>query len=392
MHLLNMNWMPLKHKHWFVLLLALMHTQYVIRAQQKMPVIRAPGETALIVEGTDDITTWYLSPGARPDVYTLNKHTGERQVLFCTGLDTLSVRLKPGRAFDFVVLTTKGDSCFTRLQSPPLLTASSVETHDTLHFVLTEYNNIKLKVRLNGNDTLDLKFDSGTTGFLLTKEAIKNHGLSSLSNHRFNLGKLEWSGQTIRAVELSGHGTEGRFGWDIFDGRIIEIDYDEGLFIVHSQLDVKQRKYEKFAIEYTHGLFCLSALLKVKGRVYKNRFLFDNGYQRTIMLDKDLVSEQGYPAASLPVLRRTVMQNGRGENIPVLTVNNELLQIGKNKLRHVPAQLLATNNPAGFKIHIMGNEVLKRFNTILDFQKNYIYLKPNSLFYGSYIEQQKNGT
>ena len=45
----------------------------------------------------------------------------------------------------------------------------------------------------------------------------------------------------------------------------------------------------------------------------------------------------------------------------------------------VLAQKLSGNNPARFKTHILGNDVLKRFNTILDFQHNYIYLRPNRL-------------
>ena len=43
----------------------------------------------------------------------------------------------------------------------------------SISFELTQYNNIKIKAILNGNDTLNLKFDSGTTGLLLTHKAIK---------------------------------------------------------------------------------------------------------------------------------------------------------------------------------------------------------------------------
>ena len=49
-------------------------------------------------------------------------------------------------------------------------------------------------------------------------------------------------------------------------------------------------------------------------------------------------------------------------------------------LFNIPMQLMTTANPARFKTHILGNEVIKRFNTILDFQNNYVYLKSNNLF------------
>ena len=74
------------------------------------------------------------------------------------------------------------------------------------------------------------------------------------------------------------------------------------------------------------------------------------------------------------------MKNGQGKEIPVITVNNEKLNLGMETLLDIPVQLLATGNPARFKTHILGNEVLKRFNTILDFQHNVVYLKANTLF------------
>lgn len=55
------------------------------------------------------------------------------------------------------------------------------------------------------------------------------------------------------------------------------------------------------------------------------------------------------------------------------------MNLGKNILMNIPVQLMTMANPAGFRTHILGNEVLKRFNTILDFQHNVVYLKPNSL-------------
>jgi hypothetical protein len=266
--------------------------------------------------------------------------------------------------------------------------------HDTIPFILTDYNNIKFKAVLNKHDTLDLKFDSGTTGLLLTHDAIKDktHNLDpdKAENH-LQIGSLNWDGLEIYPVAISGQGTDGRFGWDLFDGKVVEIDYDKNLMIVHTRMPRIGKGYSKFTIEYTHTLFCINGELQIKDNKYKNRFLFDNGYQRTIMLDTLLMHEQNYPKG-LEVIKKVVMRNGQGKEIPVYTVNNERLNLGKNVLLNIPVQLLATANPARFKTHIMGNEVLKRFNTILDFQGNYVYLKPNSLFDVPYTDaKKKNG-
>lgn len=241
-------------------------------------------------------------------------------------------------------------------------------------------------------DTLDLKFDSGTTGLLLTNDAIRNKThLSSdeKADNTLQIGNLTWDSLRVYPVELSGQGTDGRFGWDLFDGKIVEIDYDKNLFIVHSRLSAISRQYSKFDIEYTHTLFCIQGELQVKNEKFKSRFLFDNGYQRTIMLDTSIMNEQHYPK-DLEIIKKVIMKNGQGKEIPVITVNNERLNLGKQKLLNIPVQLLTTGNPARFKTHILGNEVLKRFNTILDFQNNYVYLKPNSLLDQPYKDAKLN--
>ncbi len=357
---------------------------YFLHAQNTIPVIKANSKNAFIKEADDDRQNWYLNPKVKPDVYTINKSVRPKWVQFHTDIDSIKIRLKPGQKFDFIVLLDNKDSCYTRIESGPLKNYSRQEpaAHDTIPFTLTEYNNIKLKAVLNKQDTLDLKFDSGTTGLLLTNDAIKNK--THLTNtdsavNRLEIDNLAWDGLLVYPVELSGQGTDGRFGWDLFDGKIVEIDYDKNIFIVHTKLPAISKAYSKLEIEYTHTLFCIRGKLQIKNKKYKSRFLFDNGYQRTIMLDTLIMHEQNYPK-DLQVIKKVIMKNGQGKEIPVLTVNNERLNLGKEVLLDIPVQLLATGNPARFKTHILGNEVLKRFNTILDFQNNFVYLKKDSLF------------
>ncbi len=362
---------------------------------QNITVIKAGSRSALIKEGEDLRTNWTLSPELKPDVYLCSKTTGMKYIHFYTDSDSLNISLKAGDVFEFIVLLKEKDSCRTRIECPTLPDFSSIrpEQHDTIPFELTDYNNIKLKVVLDGKDTLNLKFDSGTRDFLLTRETLKDKlHIQNLGGHHFKIGNCTWENQAIYPVELSGHGTEGRFGWNLFDGKLVEIDYEKRIFIIHSRLARIGKGFDKFTIDYVGGLFCIQGDLEVKKKKYRNKFLFDSGYQRTIMLDADLMREQNFPKDSLDVLKKVVMKNGQGEEIPVLTVHLEKLKLAEANLQDIPVQLLSQENPAGFQVHILGNEILKRFNTILDFQTNVVYLKPNKLFNQSYAEQGKKGS
>jgi len=373
----------------FTLIFLLLVTHLAF-GQSKLPVIRATSKKAIIIEGDDDRYNWSLSPKTRPDIHTLTKSPKPKWVRFYTDIDSIKVKLKPGEKFDFIVLLNEKDSCYTRIESPAIKNYAKQYPvlHDTLKFILTSFNNLKFKAILNHADTLNLMFDSGTTGLLLTNECIK-HKIHSLNlengQHQLQVGNLIWKGLRIYPVELSGQETDGRFGWDLFDGKVVEIDYDKCLFIVHTQLPKIGKGYSQLKMDYRHSVFCINAALQIKNKKYKNLFLFDSGYQRTIMLDTVLTKEQQFPD-DLKVIKRVIMKNGQGRDIPVITVNNERFNIGNESLFNIPVQLMATANPARFKTHILGNEVLKRFNTVLDFQNNLVYLKLNTLTNLPYVE------
>ena len=376
----------------FIALFPLLQVSFSF-AQHALPIVKASSKKAFFIEGKhNDRSNWSISPQTKLDVHSISKIVVPTWVKFYTDIDSIKVKIKPGERVDFIVLLNNKDTCYTRIESLPIKNYAHQQpaTHDTIFFELTAFNNIKIKAIINKKDTVDLKFDSGTTGLLLTDDAIKNKIHSANTDSATNylqMGNLIWDSLLVYPVVLSGQGTDGRFGWDLFDGKIVEIDYDKNLFIVHTQLPKISKDYSKFDIEYTNTLFCIEATLQIKDRQYKNRFLFDNGYQRTIMLDTILMNEQHYPK-DLKVIKKVIMKNGQGKDVPVITVNNERLNLGKNALFNIPVQLMTTGNPAGFKTHILGNEVLKRFNTIIDFQKNVVYLKPNGLHNLPYADAQ----
>lgn len=346
------------------------------------PTLYADSAKALIYEGDDYIRHWRINPREKLDVCTITKSRAPKSVRFCTDHDTLSLTLSPGERVDFDV-ELKGARCHTRIESPALKDYSALNETDTIPFTLTDHNNLLFDVVVNGNDSLKVIFDSGTTGLLLDNDVYKKEYNS------VKIGRFRWDSLDVYPVALSGHGSAGRFGWDLFDGKIVEIDYDKQRFIVHTRLP-DTTGYTALPIEYTHELFCIKGSLEVKGISYPGRFLYDDGYERTILLDTAIVAETGYPRDQ-PVLKKSILRNGRGQEFPVVVFSNERLVLGNLELSNIPAQLLATANPARFKTHILGGEVLKRFNTLLDFQHDVVYLKPNSLKDVAYADAQGSG-
>jgi len=266
-------------------------------------------------------------------------------------------------------------------------------------FELTKYNNIKIKTVLNGTDSLDLKFDSGTTGLLLTHQAIKektnllSNGKESTPTQNYvkldslatlQIGRLTFDDLEIYPVLHSGQETDGRFGWDLFADRIVILDYDKMQMIIQDGLpDVSA--FTKSKLNKVKTVLCLDGKISIKNKDYKSRFLFDTGYQKALLLDSIIMKEQSFPK-DLRLIKKNQLRNGAGEIFITEVVELPQLTIGNQVITKVPTQLLNKANPAGFKTHILGNELLKRFNTILDLKQGYIYFQKNGLFDQKYSD------
>jgi hypothetical protein len=365
------------------------------QAREKVPVIKANTPKASISLENGLRKDWRIDPGVQPDVFTTAKITGKESIVFRTDIDSIVLQMKPGDKKDFVVLLGK-DTCLTRIQCPELKNFSKLqpEIHDTIPLAINDQNTIYVRSVLNGTDTLQLNFDTGTSDLVLTRNTLQHKVRSSpaLYHTAYDLqigGRLYKS--RIYPAELSGHDTDGRFGWDLFDGYVVELNYDHRAMIVHSRLPayvVADNAFAKLDIRYIDNVFLVKSTITQDKVANEHWFLFDTGYQRTAMLDGDLLREDNFPAEKMNVIKKAIMRGAQGNEIPVVTAALEALTIGSYKLANVPVQQQTVNKPLpGINIHILGNEVLKRFNMFLDFQHNVVYLKPNHYYTDPYIDQ-----
>ncbi|MPT36031.1 MAG: hypothetical protein E2604_13335, partial [Flavobacterium sp.] len=358
-------------------------------SQNRLPVIKANAKTATIQEVGQPLKKWNLSPEIKIDVFTTNKLVQPVTVKFKTDIDSISFKLKPGQQKDFIVLLNGKDSCYTRIQSPEVKNFRRVqpEVHDTIPFAINKHNTNSIKVVLNKMDTLNLNFDSGATEVVLIEEALKNKVKSKLdlynTLHDIKVGSRTYQSK-VYDIQLAGHGVDGLLGWDNFDGYIVELNYDKNIMVVHSKLPkaVKQNKaVDKFKMKYFNQVFYIEGRITQGRKTLKDWFMFDTGYQKTAVLDNDLLNKSKFPVAEMAVIRTDTLLGIMKNKIPVVTSKLESLKIGKHELKNVPAQILTTNKPVrGANVHILGSDVLKRFNTFFDFQENVVYLLPNQLY------------
>uniref|UniRef100_UPI00404B3EFF aspartyl protease family protein n=1 Tax=Flavobacterium sp. TaxID=239 RepID=UPI00404B3EFF len=273
--------------------------------------------------------------------------------------------------------------------------AQSLKMRDTIPMNINEHNTISVKAIFNTIDTLNLNFDTGTTELILTTDILDNKLKSkpNLYNQEYNLkiGNTNYETKVYDA-KLAGHGTDGRFGWDFFKGKVVELNYDQHFLIIHSELPTDvllDKKFTTLKMEFYKNVFLVSSKIKQSGVSNNDYFLFDTGFERTVMLDNDLLKEGNFPVSKMKVIKEMIMKGAQGNEISVITANLKTLSLGKYKLKNIPVQITTAQKPLKNKnIHILGNEVLKRFTIFLDFQNNIVYLKPNKFYKVKYIDEK----
>jgi hypothetical protein len=378
-----------------------------IFAQSKLPVIKATSKSVAINDGGFlDKNVWTLSPKARPDIYTADRTRKTKWVTFYTDIDSIRVKVKPGTKYNFIILLNGKDSCYTQIASaipPEDKLNNKIYKNDTIPFTLTSFNAISVKTIINNTDTLNLHFDTGSWDFRLTRDAVlkKTRLLSNQPDalagktkpdynnlnkvFKLQMGSVVWDNPKVGSTGLTAHEMDGRFGWNLFEGKTVEIDYDKNLLIIRSGLPKEMKGYVRSKLEFIRSFVCAKASFEIENKKYTGDFLFDTGSDQALIVDSTWASKQNFPK-NLKLIKSTVLRDPRGVKYETRTVLSPLFKINGFEFTNIPTLMLGSKNPAGFEINDFGNDLLKRFNMILDFKNDYLYLKPNKLMGVKYLE------
>ncbi len=267
----------------------------------------------------------------------------------------------------------------------------------TIPFQLTAYNNISIKAILNEKDTVQLMFHTAANGITLTEASIQKikslkfegniDGIKSWggqenssrisNNNSLQIGKIKWTNLEIAENKNSGQDTDGKFGIDFFKDRVIAIDFDRNIITLDKKLPSKVKSYEKLKLVIEHDNLFLTANCLINGVPYENKFLIHSGYAGAILFD-DQFTAANKLGEQLKIVSEKSLKDSFGNVLKTKNAILPVLKIGNLKLTDVPVGFFE-GAIGRQKMSMMGGEVLKRFNLIIDQQNGYVYLKRNNL-------------
>jgi len=278
-----------------------------------------------------------------------------------------------------------------------LITSTNIGAQDTIPFLLTPKNNISVKAQLNGQDTIALMFHTAVTevGLIATvaEKLLKIDSAQSVEayswggtgearyvlNNQLQIGSFLVDSLTIWIGQLSGQGTEGKFGPSFFKNQVVEINFEDQQLLIHKALpaDLLKRGFKKFALSYEHGMMFLKAELRLGAKVFEHSFMIHTGYGGALLLDDELVRKQGV-GAQVEVLSESELRDSYGN---VLKTKKGLLpglDLGGHDFEAVPISFFEGGLDRQ-KYSVVGGSLLKRFHILFDEANATVYLKPNAL-------------
>lgn len=378
---------------------------------QKTPILNSNTELISIKEGKSLYKNiWKVNPNDETDVFVTNPFEKQKTVTFYSDIDSLSFKVKPNKKYNFIIRLNDKEAktqINTSANLPPSLepklsftnTKNINSKSDTIPFEIKSDNGIYIQGRINGSDTLNFMFDLNAGINVINEEALKNQKASIKidgsventgsdgvmntqisSDNIMTIDHLVWENVPLLIIPYGKQSFDAVLSWRSFEDKIVEIDYDNNLLIVHNELPDIISEYSALETKMINGIPYVKCELSIGDKRVQDWFGFDTGGNGELLVSQKFAAENQLNGI-MKHIRSATATGSSGNALSLKIVQLPKLKIGDYELYRVPLGIYDKDPEGVDDLKILANNILKRFNSIIDFQNNRIYIKPNKLLY-----------
>jgi PDZ domain/Aspartyl protease len=201
---------------------------------------------------------------------------------------------------------------------------------------------------------------------------VGNINIDSLTMHVCNYEMLS---------SIYGEQIDGIIGYTFFSRYLVKINYDSLRMDVYTSGPVKYPKGGFLLKPRVFGLPMMSGQLN-DARYINSRFFFDTGAGLCLLFSSHFTTDSAVfaPKKKKPVLAEGAGLGGKTE-MQLTTLKN--FSIGPFKFRQIPTYIF--DDTCDITAYpqlggLIGNDLLRRFNLIVNYPRSEIYLLPNAMF------------
>ncbi len=267
-----------------------------------------------------------------------------------------------------------------------------------------------IKMQTGQSDTLHFIFDSGATGASIDSAVAEHAGIGKKNrrpvsvsgsggtqnytmalNQNLKLKDLEINPIDLTLINFNtlsaviGSKLDGIIGYDILNRYVTQLDFDHKKISLYDQIkSVDTTGYTGIPFEFNRGILIPRfpiAVTLANGETFTGKVMFDTGNVFSLLVSTPFSKYHDFSSK----LGQITITNGMGLNAitqdqiaTIQSMSFNGFNFGRMGIR------LTVNDKAEPKdgyLGILGIEVIRRFNVILDYAHKKIYLKPNQAYH-----------
>lgn len=273
---------------------------------------------------------------------------------------------------------------------------------DTISFSLSSYNNMLIPAKLNGQDSVTLMLHTAASDVSLIRTTTANfpnmlfedmgegNAWGGQGNTRYSptntldMGMLHWDSLGIWESERTGHFADGKIGLSLLQHPVVELDFEEEHLILYDSIPAKAGQFERISISYDGDFLFLPAQCQVGDSLLSHRFLLHSGYSGAVLFD-DKFAAQHALTTQLSINDQSVLHDSYGNELITQKATLPQFKLAQTTHDSLPVSFFS-GSIARQSMSIVGADVLKRYDVIMDLEGEALYLRPNALMdmdYGS---------
>ncbi|WP_375559182.1 retropepsin-like aspartic protease [Bernardetia sp. OM2101] len=384
-------------------------------AQENLPILKSNSSVVNVKEGNVlYLNCWTIDSNIKLDKYVVHKFDKEQEISFYSDIDTITFKVTPNKNYDFIILL-EGKKAYTRISTDFNKNPStpnklkyyhqnpkpSTKT-DTIPFYIGEDNRIHIKGIINGSDSLDFLFDTGADAVVITSSLIEekvemeldgkaenggSDGFSvaeTSSNNKLIIKNLVWDNVNIISIDYKNPSFDAVLGWVAFEGKVITINYDLRMLILNDSLPSTVKDYSKMETKMIRNVPYIKTTLTIGQKESTDWIEYDSGSDGTLSLSRKYIKDNNIDTGTMDLIGTAFSSGSSGIEWKETKHTLPKLKFGAFETYQIPIYV-AEKDPEGIEFNdILGNNLLKRFNAIIDFKNYEIYLKPNKLLHSEY--------
>lgn len=274
-------------------------------------------------------------------------------------------------------------------------------------FAIAGDSRIYITAFVNGSDSLRFLVDTGASSIVLNTNSPKLKGLIHNGETVDNLGTtgentvgysndnsvlvgtIQYNDAGCAHIPYPPEYWDGVFGLNGLSAFNIEINYDDFKIYCYPKETISaDDSWVSFPFTYKYDVPFITLSSRINGKCYDLFLEVDTGSDRVIDLNTPFVNRENLLDSQKPfaISKIASSDGGSGE---LRNVYFDEVTVGPYVMPKVAGAFSTLTSGMQSKADIdgmIGNNFLKRFNMLIDFSTNKLYLQPNNFYYTPFYD------